>query len=84
MPWKLTYIISEIAYLVTQSTQNMDLYMQLQDIYNAIDYYEIFFNKIKQGLVGVASDLDITKACKAIQVPGMIISKEEFMSHVSW
>ena len=26
----------------------------------------------------VASDLDVTKACKAIQIPGMIISKDEF------
>ena len=31
------------------------------------------------------SDLDVAKACKAIQVPGMIISQDEFiMSHVSW
>ena len=40
---------------------------------------------MEQGLGGVASDLDITKACKAIQITGMIISEDEFiMSHVSW
>ena len=38
-----------------------------------------------QGLGGVVSDLDVMKACKAIQIPGMIISKDEIiMSHVSW
>ena len=63
----------------------MNVYMQLEDIYSAIDKYKIFFNIIKQGLGGVASDLDITKACKVIPIPGMIISKDEFiMSHVSW
>ena len=31
------------------------------------------------------SDIDVVKACKAIQVPGMIISKGEIInSHVSW
>ena len=45
----------------------------------------MFFNKIEQGLCGVVSDLDVVKACEDIQVPRMIISKEEFiMSHVSW
>ena len=55
----------------------MNRYMQLEDIYSAIDYYKIFFNKIKQGLGSLASDLDIMKACKVIQIPGMIISKWE-------
>ena len=62
----------------------MNVYMQLQDIYNAIGYYKIYFDKIEQGLGGVASDLDVAKVCEAIQVPRMIISKEEIiMSHVS-
>ena len=31
------------------------------------------------------SDLDVVKACEAIQVPGMKISKEKIInSHVSW
>ena len=38
-----------------------------------------------QGLGSLGSDLDVTKACEAIQIPGMIIGEDEFiMSHVSW
>ena len=43
------------------------------------------FKKIEQSSGGVASDHDVTKAHMAIQVPEMIISKEEIInSHVSW
>ena len=63
----------------------MNIYMQLQDIYSAIDWYKIDFDKIEQGLGGVASELDVTKVWEVIQVPGMIISKDEIInSHVSW
>ena len=63
----------------------MNVYMQLQDIYSAIDQYKIECDKIEQGLGAVVSDLDVAKACKAIQVPRMIISKDKIInSHVSW
>ena len=59
--------------------------MQLENIYSAVDQYKIFFNKIEQGLGSVVHDLDVTKACKAIQISGMIISKWDIiMSFVSW
>ena len=59
--------------------------MQWEVMHRVIDYYKIFFNKIEQGLGSLASDLDIAKACKAIQILGIIISKWELiMSHVSW
>ena len=33
----------------------------------------------------VASDLDVMKVCKVIQIPGMLISKDKIiMSHMSW
>ena len=55
------------------------------DIYSVIDKYKIFFNKMEQGLGRAASDLDVAKACKAIQIPGMLISEDEIiMSHVFW
>ena len=44
----------------------MNGYMQLEDINSVIDQYKIFFNKIEQGLGSLASDLDVTRACKAI------------------
>ena len=63
----------------------MNGYMQLENIYSAVDKYKIFFNKIEQGFGSVESYLDIARACKAIQIPGMIISKWEIiMSHVPW
>ena len=47
-------------------------------------YWKTNFNKIKQGCSGIVSDLDVTKACEVIQIPGMIMSKQEIiMSHVS-
>ena len=47
--------------------------------------WKINFNKIEQGFIGIMSDLDVVKACKVMQIPGMIISMwEMIMSHVFW
>ena len=37
-------------------------------------YWKTNFNKIEQGFSSITSDLDIEKACKVIQIPGMIMS----------
>ena len=31
-------------------------------------YWKINFNKIEQGFIGIMSDLDITKACKVMNI----------------
>ena len=47
-------------------------------------YWKTNFNKIEQVSSGIMNDLDGTKACEVIQIPGMIMSKWEIiMSHVS-
>ena len=63
----------------------MNGYTWWENIYSATDQHKIFLNKIEQGSDSLLSDLDIAKACEAIQIPGMLSSKWEIiMSHVSW
>ena len=43
-----------------------------KNIYSATDQHEIFLSKIEQGYDSLSSDVDIVKACKAMQIAAML------------
>ena len=47
-------------------------------------YWEINFNKIEQGFIGIMGDLVIMKACKVMNSWNDNEQQEIIMSHVFW